>query len=100
DLAGEVVEHLLVMRLGEKADDVGRHVLADPVHIEQMRARWAVGIPRRLHFAPPGFERAVMPREEARRRLADLRDAERVDESVDRNAPALVDSSNELVGAD
>src|SRR6185437_1711602 len=43
---------------------------------------------------------AVMPREEPRRRLAHLRDAERVDKAVERNAAALVDRGDELLGAD
>ena len=37
-LACEVVEHGAVMRLGEKADDVGRHVLADAVDVEELGA--------------------------------------------------------------
>src|SRR6185437_9952753 len=43
---------------------------------------------------------AVMPREEPRRRLAHLRSAKRVDKAVERNAAALVDRGDELLGAD
>ena len=41
-----------------------------------------------------------MAGEQPRRRLADLRNAERVDEPVERNAPALVDRGDELRGAE
>ena len=88
------------MRLGEKADDVGRHVGADAVHVEQAGAGRALRVLRRLHLAPPVVERAVMPRQQPRRRLADLRDAERVDEAVERDPPPLVDRGDQLAGAD
>src|ERR1700676_5565282 len=55
---------------------------------------------RRLHLAAPGGERAVMPRQQPRRRLPDLRDAEGVDEAVERDAAALVDRGDQLFGAD
>ena len=49
----------------------------------------------------PARERAVMPRQQPRRRLADLRDAERIDEAVERDAPPLVDRArSSLRGAD
>ena len=38
------------MRLGEKADDVGRHVLADAVHVEEAGTRCAVRVLRRVHL--------------------------------------------------
>ena len=41
-----------------------------------------------------------MPGEQPRRRLADLRDAERVDEAVERDMAALVDRGDQLSGAD
>ena len=41
-----------------------------------------------------------MPRQQPRRRLPDLRDAERVDKAVERDAAALVDRGDQLVGAD
>ena len=41
-----------------------------------------------------------MPRQEPRRRLPDLRDAERVDETVERDLAALVDRGDQLIGAD
>ena len=92
------------MRLGEEPDDVGRHVGADAVHVEQVGAGRVLGgvlfRGRRLHLAPPFGQRAVVPRQQPRRRLPDLRDAERVDEAVERDAAALVDRRDQLVGAD
>jgi len=41
-----------------------------------------------------------MPRQKARRRLPDLRDAERVDKPVEGDATALVDRRDQLFGAD
>ena len=41
-----------------------------------------------------------MPRQKARRRLPDLRDAERVDKAVEGDAAALVDRRDQLFGAD
>src|SRR5205085_5894358 len=55
---------------------------------------------RRLHLRAPVPERAVMPGQELRGRLAHLRDAERVDEPVERDAPALLDRSHQLACAD
>src|SRR5580692_9239015 len=40
-----------------------------------------------------------MPREQPRRRLADLRDAERIDEPVERDAPPLIDRPDQIAGA-
>ena len=89
------------MRLGEKADDVGRHVVADAVHVEEAGAGRAVSGSCAASISSRQWrERAVMPREQPRRRLPDLRDAERVDEAVERDAPALVDRGDQLVGAD
>src|SRR6266705_1500123 len=84
------------MRLGEKPDDVRRHVFADAVHVEQVRAGRALGVLSGLHLAPPLAKRSVMPR----RRLPDLRDAERVDEAVESDLAALVDRRDQLSGAD
>src|SRR5205814_7615654 len=100
DLARQIVEHGAVMRLGEKPDDVGRHVRADAVDVEQVRAGWALGLLRRFHFAAPMRERAVVTGEKTGGRLADLRDAERVDKAVERYAAALVDRGDQLGGAD
>src|SRR5207248_2681861 len=88
------------MRLGEKPDDVGRHVRADAVDVEQVRAGWALGILRRFHFVAPMRERAVVTGEKTGGRLTDLRDSERVDKAVERDAAALVDRSDQLGGAD
>ncbi len=41
-----------------------------------------------------------MAGQQPRRRLPDLRDAERIDEAVERDAPALIDRGDELAGAD
>ena len=100
DLARQIVEHGAVMRLGEKADDVGGHVLADAVDVDEPDARLAVGILCRLHLGAPMRERAVMAGEQPRRRLTDLRDAERVDKAFERDTPALVDPGDELSRAD
>src|SRR6516225_5467656 len=88
------------MWLGEKPDDVGGHFCADPVNIEQPCKRLARRVLRRLHLAPPIGERAIVAGEQPRRRLADLRNAERIDEPVERNPPPLVDRRDELLGAD
>src|SRR3954454_20680205 len=41
-----------------------------------------------------------MAREQPRRRLTDLRDAERIDEAVKGDAPALVDRGHQVAGAE
>ena len=41
-----------------------------------------------------------MAGEQPRRRLADLRDAERIDEPVERDAPPLVDRGHQVAGAE
>ena len=87
------------MRLGEKADDVGGHVGADPVDVEKVGAGGALRVLRRVHLAPPIGEAAIVPCEQPRGRLADLGDAERVDEAVERDPPALVDRADEVRGA-
>ena len=74
------------MRLGEKAEDVGGHVRADAVDVEEPGAGFALGVLRGLHLAAPRGERAVMAGEQPRRGLADLRNAERIDEAVERDA--------------
>src|SRR3954453_18273680 len=92
------------MRLGEKPDYVGRHVGADAMHVEQPLAGRAVGIvqlaSRLLHLAPPLAHGAVMPSQQPRRRLPDLRNSERVDKAVERDAAARVDCRDQLAGAD
>src|SRR5262249_48188575 len=100
DFAPEVIEDIAVMRLGKKADDVGRHAVADPTDVEQVRQRFAIRRLRRLHLAAPGGKRTVVPREQPRRHVAHLRNAERIDETLERYPPALVDRGDELVGAD
>src|SRR3954447_26500262 len=91
------------MGLGEKPDNIGRHIGPDPVYIEQAPPGRVVGIVRSagrfLHLAPPFAHRAVMPCQEPRRRLPDLRYSERVDKAVERDAAARVDCRDQLAGA-
>src|SRR6516165_7590763 len=88
------------MRLGKKADDVGGHALADATDIDERRKRLAVGILRRLHRSPPICHRTVVTSEEPGGRLADLRDAERVDEALERDPPTLVDCRLQIAGTE
>ena len=88
------------MRLGEKAEDVGSHILADAMDIEEPRPCFAVRILRRFHFAPPRGERPVVSGEQPSRRLADLRNAESIDKALERNPPALVDRGHQVARAE
>src|SRR5207302_6092584 len=72
----------------------------DAVHVEEIRAGRALGVLRRLHLAPPLGERAVMPSQEPRGCLPDLRDPERIDEAVERDPAALVDRADQLLRAE
>src|SRR5690349_11015408 len=49
---------------------------------------------------PPRSERAIMTCEQPRRRLADLRNAESIDEALERNSPALVDRGHQVACAE
>src|ERR1700730_5766920 len=88
------------MRLGKETDDIGGHFRADTVDVEQPRLRLALPIRRRLHLAPPRGERAIVTGEQPCRRLADLGNAERVDEALERNPPALVDRRHQIASAE
>ena len=99
DFAPQIVQHVAIMLFGEEADDVGRHVLADAVDVVELAPRLALGVGGVGHRLAPARERAVVARQELRRRLADLRDAERIDEAVERDAAPRVDRVDELLGA-
>src|SRR5438045_8249006 len=88
------------MRLGEKAENVRGHLLADAMDIEQPRPRVTLRVLRCFHLLTPRGERAIMAGEQPCRCLADLRDAERIDEAIERDPSAFVDCGDELVGAD
>src|SRR5579883_2213433 len=98
-LAQEIVDQLAVMRLGEEAHDVGRHVLADAADVVEGLPGLALGIFGRDHLVPPALERLVVPRQEPRRGVADLRNAQCVDEPVERDPPPRLDRGDELLGA-
>src|ERR1700757_4794169 len=84
------------MRLGKKAENVGGHVLADAVDVEEPGPCFAVRVLRRFHFAPPRGQRPVVAGEQSCGRLADLRNAESIDKTLERNSPALVDRGHKV----
>src|SRR5689334_19340323 len=88
------------MLLGEEADDIRRHVFADAVDVVKFAPRIALRIGGCPHRLAPARQAAVMPREELRRRFADLGNAERINEAVESDIAARIDCGDQLFGAD
>src|SRR5271155_1698595 len=88
------------MRLGEKSEDIGGHVLADAVYVEKPGPGLAFRVLRRFHLATPPGERAVMAGGQPPRRLPHFRNAERIDEALERDPPTLVDRGHQIAGAE
>ena len=84
------------MSLGEEGDEIVGHRGTDTVDIDQIAVGFRLRVPGRRHRAPPFGERAVVLGEQARRRLAHLADAERVDEAVEADGGALADGGDEI----
>src|SRR5665213_2730453 len=88
DFLFERVEHGAIMLFREEAHDVGRRILADAVKVEQLLPSLAGLVLGLGHGLAPALKRAVMPRQQLGGDLAGLRNAQRIDEAVERNAPA------------
>ncbi len=86
-----------IVRLGEEGDQVGGDRRADAVDVDQLAPGVGVRIGGRAHRILPAGERAVVPGQQARRRLADLADAERVDEPVERDGAPRLDRRQQVV---
>ena len=85
-------EHFAVVRLAEELDDALREHLADPADRVEIGERVLA-----FHRVDELLERAEIAREQARGRLADMPNAEREDESVDRDLAARLDRGHEVL---
>ena len=94
----EIVERLAVMRLVEEIDDVAGDERADLLDTVEIAPRFGIFLARVQHRFAPVFQAAVMPREQLRRRFADLPDAERIDEFIERYAPPRLDGIKQFRG--
>src|SRR3954454_10934920 len=87
------------MALLEELDERVGHDLADTADGDQLGISLRFAIRGRTHAGAQGVERAEMAREQLAPGLADMRDAERVDEAVHRNASARLDCGEEVAHA-
>ena len=87
------------MRLGEEIDQRVDHGLADALDVVEVAVGLAVlaARDRAITAARNASKRAERLGEVARRRLADMADAERVDEAVERDAAARLDGLEQVL---
>ncbi len=85
------------MRLGEEIGDRSRDRRADALDIVELGEGLALPLSRRrAHRLEEGFGRAVVAREQPRRGLADMANAERIDEAVEPDIAARLDGVEEI----
>ena len=94
----ERIEDRAVLGFGDELDGRPGDHRANPVDVGQCLQALALRRGSRFHRRPPLFDGAVATSEQARRRLADVADAQRVDEAVERDAPAGLDGAEEVGG--
>ena len=84
------------MVLMHEGEDVRGDGGADAVDTDQLGPGVAVAVLRRFHGVAPGVESAIGARQQPSRRLADLADAERINEPLQRHRPAHRDGADQV----
>src|SRR5262245_49968779 len=85
------------MRFGEEIGDRLGDRRADAFDAVELGERLAVAVRRSAHRLEESCRRAVVPRQEPRRGLAHMRDAERVDEAVEPDVAPRLDCVEQLL---
>src|SRR5690606_34702701 len=96
----KVADNLEIARFLEELDDGTGDDLAYSIDIVQVFPNVAREISGLLHRLGEDIICAVMPGQKLGRRLADMADAERIDEAVERDRTALIDRIEQLPDAD
>jgi hypothetical protein len=99
-LGQQARDHLDIARLLVELDDGARDDLADALDSVEIVPGFAGKRCRLLHRRFEGFIGAIGARQQLGGGLADMADAERVDEAVERDAAPLVDRRVKLADAD
>ena len=89
---------MLVLFLGEKADQVIGHGLTDLVDIDQVVIGIALAVLCLDHRLSQGIEATEMPGQQPGCGLADLADTERIDKPVQLDIPAFINGIEQLGG--
>src|SRR5262249_34883376 len=95
----EIVEEVEIVLLAEETDDILGHVLPDAVDVGELAPGVALPVACRQHALTPACEATIVARQQLRRLLSHLADAERIDEAIERDLAARFDGVAELARA-
>src|SRR5207248_9942474 len=95
-LLGEPLHDVAVVLLAEIGSEAADDRIADLVDRIELLAHVAIVRDQLFACLQERIPRAVGPGEQARRRLADVTDAERIEEALERNLPARLDGTEQI----